>query len=251
MKELFEEFPTLLGLYGTHEVLGLHGITTTDRAAFVEKYSKAALTVGKKFGLNPTVILAQAAMESGWGTSYMAKNIFNFFGVTAGGKPNDYWKGDTYTSKTSGLKFRKYASVEDGFSDFARLITSKYKAASASQTISDYAKAIAYSPYISEQNGDNRENYRKGIINNAAYILKQSGQATAADALIAQGKKDQPPASARTAAPENSKTVPVYPPTTSTPAPDTSNMQSPPAEQPDNTKLWIVAGAAAALFLFI
>lgn len=206
MKALFEEFPTLLGLSGTHEVFSLDGITSADRQAFIDKFYPVAQVVGKKFSLNPVVILAQAAMESGWGTSYMAKNIFNFFGITAFGSKNDFWKGDAYTSKTSGLKFRKYASAQDGFSDFARLITSKYKtAAGTSESVADYAHAIAYSPYISENNGDNREAYRKGIINNAATILKQADPAAAAR-LVAESKTNtsnnsQPPqAPARKAA---------------------------------------------------
>ena len=37
----------------------------------------------------------------------------------------------------------------------------------------DYAKAIAYSPYISEQNGDNRDLYRRNIIALEAEIGKQ------------------------------------------------------------------------------
>jgi hypothetical protein len=35
-----------------------------------------------------------------------------------------------------------------------------------------YAQKIAYSPYISEGNGDNRENYRKGIIRLYETILE-------------------------------------------------------------------------------
>ena len=37
----------------------------------------------------------------------------------------------------------------------------------------DYAKAIAYSPYISEHNGDNRDLYRRNIIALEAEIGKQ------------------------------------------------------------------------------
>ena len=37
----------------------------------------------------------------------------------------------------------------------------------------DYAKAIAYSPYISEVNGDNREAYRKLIVQLCRKISSQ------------------------------------------------------------------------------
>jgi hypothetical protein len=50
--------------------------------------------------------------------------------------------------------------------DFARLIAGRYIDAHAvNSDYKAYAQKIAYSPYISEGNGDNRENYRKGIIN--------------------------------------------------------------------------------------
>jgi flagellar protein FlgJ len=157
----------------THEAAGLAGITTADKEQFVLKMFPLAEQAGKKFNLNPVVILAQAALESGWGTSYMARNIFNFFGITAFGKPNDYWNGQNYTSKTSGLKFRVYPNPVAGFSDFARLITSKYKTAAAvSFDVAAYAKEIAYSPYINESNGDSRTLYHSTIISNANAIQK-------------------------------------------------------------------------------
>jgi peptidoglycan hydrolase FlgJ len=157
----------------SHEAIGLAGITTTDKEQFVLKMFPLAEQAGKKFNLNPVIILAQAALESGWGTSYMARNNFNFFGITAFGKHNEYWNGQYYISKTSGLKFRVYPDPVAGFSDFARLITSKYKAAAAvSFDVAAYAKEIAYSPYIHESGGDSRTLYHSTIISNANAIQK-------------------------------------------------------------------------------
>ncbi len=165
-----------VSLLGTHEAIGLAGITASDQQNFVHTYYPQAEIAAKQFGLNPLVIMAQAALESGWGTSYMAKNIFNFFGITAGGNPNTFWDGQSYTSKSSGLKFRKYKNAADGFADHARLISSKYKSSAAlSNDVNAYAKSISLSPYISEANGDNREHYRIGIEKNAATISKIRG----------------------------------------------------------------------------
>lgn len=133
---------------------------------FVLKYAELARKAGERFGMNPLIILAQAALESDWGASTGAKQRRNFFGITAAGLPNEFWNGD-YSVSTNQykLKFRKYASEQDSFMDFARLIREKYiQAYTASNDYRAYAQAIAYSPYISEVNGDNRENYRKGII---------------------------------------------------------------------------------------
>lgn len=174
-KELFEVFPTLLGLEGTIEIQPreLLGVLTSGdkRADYVVKYYGVAEKVGKAFGINPQVILAQAAIESGWGTSNLAINHNNFFGVTAYGATNAYWKGAKYVSTTSGLPFRKYDTVEAGFSDFARLLSSKYKeAATASKSVAEYARLISSSPYINEKNGDNRTKYKELIIANAKAI---------------------------------------------------------------------------------
>lgn len=60
---------------------------------------------------------------------------------------------------------KENGGAEFSFLDFARLIRSGYhRAWSFSRQPEAYAKEIAYSPYISEQNGDNREQYRRSLI---------------------------------------------------------------------------------------
>ena len=149
-----------------------------DKETFVTTYLPLAQTAGERFGMNPAVILAQAAIESGWGSSYGARVRKNFFGITAAGSPNEFWDGSyTIANNQYRLKFRVYRTAQDSFYDFARLISSRYKSAHAvSNDSAAYAQAIAYSPYISENNGDNRENYRKGIIstfNSISTIIKK------------------------------------------------------------------------------
>lgn len=143
---------------------------------FVKNHYSLAEKAGKKYNLNPTVILAQAAHESAWGSSYAARVRKNFFGIIAAGSPNEYWDGSKSPSQTNPhLVFRIYKTALDSFMDFARLISSKYKtAASVSSDSTQYAKAIAYSPYISEQNGDNRPAYQKAVISNSNYIDSMS-----------------------------------------------------------------------------
>ena len=135
--------------------------------SFVKECLPAALSAGTAFNMNPLVILAQAAFESGWGTSDLAKGFRNYFGLTAYGCSNAYWHGGKTTVKASAysLDFRRYDTRENSFLDFARLIRNNYR--SAWQVRYDpeaYAKEIAYSPYISEQNGDNRDLYRRNLI---------------------------------------------------------------------------------------
>jgi len=174
-QEYFMRVPTILGLHGTIEIQAqpLAAPETGDkRVNFVMKYYAIAVKVGKLFNLHPLIIMAQASVESAWGTSLLARQNNNFFGVTAYGKPNQYWTGEKRVSTSSGLPFRSYKTVEAGFSDFARLITSYYKeAAKVSNDVKAYAQKIAYSPYINEKNGDNRVKYRALIIQSAETIL--------------------------------------------------------------------------------
>jgi len=149
-----------------------------DKETFVTTYLPLAQKAGVRFGMNPAVILAQAAIESGWGSSYGARVRKNFFGITAAGSPNEFWDGSFSVGQNQyALKFRVYKTEQDSFYDFARLISSKYKSAHAvSNDSTAYAQAIAYSPYIAEANGDSREGYRKGIIstfNSISDIVKK------------------------------------------------------------------------------
>lgn len=142
---------------------------------FAKKFYPLAKIAGEKYNLNPIVILAQAAHESGWGDSYGARVRKNLFGIIASGAPNQYWKGEKNQSTASGLWFRVYPTLQDSVNDFARLITSKDSYNNAEKVSYDtvaYAKAIAYSPYISETNGDNRPLYEKAVRDNADFFSK-------------------------------------------------------------------------------
>lgn len=146
---------------------------TARQINFVKATLPAARSAGKAFGMNPVAILSQAAFESGWGTSRLAREDRNYFGLTAYGASNAYWHGAKRTVETARyrLDFRHYDTLENSFLDFARLIRTGYRTAwSLSDNLEAYAKEIAYSPYISERNGDNREVYRKSLVSLAQTI---------------------------------------------------------------------------------
>jgi peptidoglycan hydrolase FlgJ len=135
---------------------------------YVIKNYEYAKKAGDRFKMDPLVILAQGSFESAWGTSNLSTKHNNFFGITAGGKPNEFWKGGVYQAQNQyKLKFRTYVSPQDSFNDFARLISANYKTAHAvAMDYKKYADKIAHSPYISEKNGDNRNSYMRGLISN-------------------------------------------------------------------------------------
>lgn len=100
--------------------------------AFVERLLPAARPVADRLGVEPQLILAQAALETGWGQSMIrdgeGRNSFNLFGIKAGGD----WQGPSVTVPTmefeQGLpvrrmdRFRAYASPSDALADYARLL---------------------------------------------------------------------------------------------------------------------------------
>ena len=146
---------------------------TAQQIRFVKDSLPAALSAGATFNLNPVAILSQAAFESGWGTSNLAVKHNNFFGLTAYGTCNAYWHGGKVAVETSrySLQFRRYDTWENSFLDFARLIRNNYRSAwQVSHHMEAYAKEIAYSPYISELNGDDRETYRRSLVQIAATV---------------------------------------------------------------------------------
>jgi len=133
---------------------------------FIEDYLGFAREAGELFDLNPVVILAQSALETGWGQSTLCREYHNYFGISGYGKANEFWRGRTVQlSPSSSLLFRCYDEPLLSFLDYGRLIRGKYKmAADMSFYPEAFAKEIAYSAYISEVNGDNREAYQRGLV---------------------------------------------------------------------------------------
>lgn len=143
------------------------------RKEFVQAYLPSAIRAGDTFNLNPVVILAQAAIESGWGQSVLSSIHHNFFGITAYGKKNEWWNGTSVCLSEKSLSFRSYPDAEYSFMDYGRLIRNAYPAAAnVSHNPLKFAQEIAYSKYISEVNGDNREAYRHLLVSLSRNITK-------------------------------------------------------------------------------
>lgn len=124
------------------------------KQAYISTHLADAQSAGDRFHLNPIILLAQAALESGWGTSRLAREANNHFGITGYGASNAFWHGGRVTAryKRGELLFRRYDSARNSYLDFARLL------------VCSYPQAAAMSPYISELNGDNRERYRETLV---------------------------------------------------------------------------------------
>ena len=100
--------------------------------AFVEKVWPQAVEASRATGIPARFLVAQAALETGWG-KYELKNAdgspsHNLFNIKAGKR----WSGDTVSTATTeyvngaatreNARFRAYGSYADSFRDYANLI---------------------------------------------------------------------------------------------------------------------------------
>ena len=140
---------------------------------FVQTYYPTVKEAGLKLKINPVVLLAQIAIETGWGESRLCMDHNNFGGLTGFGKPTDYWPGTKIQLSEKSLTFRSYPDARSGIFDMARLLRSSYgNACNVSMLPAAYAQEIAYSKYISEVNGDNRDNYKRLLVKISADLAR-------------------------------------------------------------------------------
>ena len=89
---------------------------------FLHTCREAAAEAEKLFGMNARIILAQGALESGWGTSMLATEHHNFFGLMGYGASNAYWHGQRATFEPAyGTFVIELAAGEDAQSVVTRL----------------------------------------------------------------------------------------------------------------------------------
>jgi len=119
---------------------------------FVQQLWPCAEEAGRELGIDPKNLLAQAALETGWGKSLPCdangNPSYNFFGIKAGGD----WQGGSVSVKTlefeGGVpvprqaKFRSYDSAADSFRDYVSVLKDNPRYAAALNTGKD-AKAFA------------------------------------------------------------------------------------------------------------
>lgn len=130
-----------------------------DPQDFVDKLMPYAVKATKDVGMNPLVLVAQAALETGWGKHVPSNN--NYYGIKAGssweGETMDLssaeFEGDGFVDRVS--SFRAYPSVLESMKDYVKLITTSNRYAKASQLSFDpkeYFKEIQNAGYATDPN---------------------------------------------------------------------------------------------------
>ena len=115
-----------------------------EQADFISDVLPAARQAGQQLGVDPSSIVAQAALETNWGTRVprdaSGRSSNNLFGVKAG----DQWNGDSVSAGTQEYQngaavsttgqFRAYDNRAQSFQDYVSLLRSNPRYAAALNT---------------------------------------------------------------------------------------------------------------------
>ncbi|WP_138160394.1 glycoside hydrolase family 73 protein [Peptoniphilus catoniae] len=96
------------------------------KESYLSETKVIAFKTARSFNLLPSVILAQSALESSFGSSKLSKDYNNYFGIKS--KSKNGVKLDTVEyidqeEKILSESFRVYKSKAESFTDYGRLIT--------------------------------------------------------------------------------------------------------------------------------
>ncbi|WP_018409971.1 flagellar assembly peptidoglycan hydrolase FlgJ [Methyloversatilis thermotolerans] len=130
--------------------------------AFVERVWPAAVSASRETGIPARFLVAQAALETGWGRSELtaadgtpSRNLFN---IKTGGN----WSGGSVTVAASEYidgrwvkqtdAFRSYGSYEESFADYARLLKSqpRYQGVLGTQDAGSFARGLQQAGYATD-----------------------------------------------------------------------------------------------------
>lgn len=110
--------------------IGLSSIVFAQRNAayqqYIDKYKDAAIEQMRQYRIPASITLAQALLESGAGTSFLAKHANNHFGIKVGMG----WNGPYVTRDDDrrNERFRKYKNVGESYADHSQfLLQTRYK----------------------------------------------------------------------------------------------------------------------------
>ena len=129
--------------YRQHAVPAAATPGTKSQQAFINQIAPGALAAQQRFGVPASVTIAQAIDESGWGTSQLAANDYNLFGIKGSGPagsvtfPTQEFENGQWV--TIYAQFRVYHNVSESISDHAELLATSgyYTRAMADRAVPD------------------------------------------------------------------------------------------------------------------
>ena len=141
---------------------GADKVSPEQQRQFIEGMLPHATAAARELGVDPRAIVAQAALETGWGTSQpkdATGDSHNYFGIKAGGG----WRGASVASDTTefadgragreSAQFRAYGSLAENVEDYVRVIRDNPRYAAALGTGADvraFATALQRGGYATD-----------------------------------------------------------------------------------------------------
>jgi len=131
--------------------------------SFIKELWPHAQRTARELGTRPELLLAQAALETGWGKHMIrgtdGNNSFNLFGIKADAR----WQGERAVTETiefeDGLmrkqraSFRAYTSLADSFADYTNFLKTNPRYREALNTAADapaFGRALAEAGYATD-----------------------------------------------------------------------------------------------------
>jgi flagellar protein FlgJ len=140
---------------------GVERSTPPSADSFVQRFLPEAQAAAAELGVEPRLLLAQAALETGWGGALERPDApaNNLFGI----KADSSWRGEraahwTMEQGSAGLErkreeFRAYGDAAASFADYVDLIANTPRYAPAVASANDpeaYARAVAAAGYATD-----------------------------------------------------------------------------------------------------
>jgi flagellum-specific peptidoglycan hydrolase FlgJ len=97
--------------------------TEEDILNYIDTYKEIAIKKMVEYKIPASITLAQGIYESGSGTSRLAREANNHFGI----KCHKEWEGDTLKHDDDELQecFRKYTAAEDSYNDHSQFLLTR------------------------------------------------------------------------------------------------------------------------------
>lgn len=95
-----------------------------NKEEFIEVITPHALAAQETHGTRPSLLVAQAALESNWGKSTLSTESNNYFGIKGSNTDGQYATKEFTNNEWTQIdaSFRRYNSLSESITDYANLI---------------------------------------------------------------------------------------------------------------------------------
>ena len=131
----------------------IHEAPSATPEAFVASIAPTAKAVAEELGIDPRIVIAQAALETGWGASVKGNNLF---GIKSHGKKDglmvqthEVLDGERIKLRDS---FRQYDSYDESIADYGSFLqqNKRYKPMLQAATLQEQVEALGKSGYATD-----------------------------------------------------------------------------------------------------